>query len=72
MALVLDSEMSPSPSKRARWEEEFLSFSRNDKKGAFQPHDDALVVMLRVVGFDVRRVMINQESGVEVMYLDLY
>ena len=37
-----------------------------------QPHDDALVVILRIGGYDVKRVLINQGSAVEVMYPNLY
>ena len=33
-----------------------LSFSDEDKIGTIQPHDDALVVMLRIKGYDVKRV----------------
>ena len=37
-----------------------------------QPHDDALVVTLRIGGYDVKRVMVDQGSGAKIMYLDLY
>ena len=36
-----------------------LSFSDADKRGTIQPHDDALVVTLRIGGYDVRRVMVD-------------
>ena len=36
-----------------------LSFSEADKQGTIQPHDDALVVSLRIGGYDVKRVMID-------------
>ncbi|XP_050259017.1 uncharacterized protein LOC126704014 [Quercus robur] len=36
------------------------------------PHDDALVVILGIGGYDVRRVLVNQGSAMEVMYPDLY
>ena len=49
-----------------------LSFSDEDKIGTIQPHDDTLVVMLRIGGYDMKRVMVDQGSGVEIMYLDLY
>ncbi|XP_050285056.1 uncharacterized protein LOC126724726 [Quercus robur] len=49
-----------------------LSFSDDDKVGIVQPHDDALVVTLRVGGYDVRRVLVDQGSGAKIMYLDLY
>ena len=36
------------------------------------PHNDPLVVMLRIGNFDVRRVLIDQGSFAEVMYHNLY
>ena len=49
-----------------------LSFSDADKQGTIQLHDDALVVTLRIGGYDLKRVMVNQGSAVEIMYPDLY
>ena len=49
-----------------------LSFSDADKQGTIQPDDDALVVTLRIDGYDVKRVMIDQGNAAEVMYPDLY
>ena len=49
-----------------------LNFSEADKQGTIQPHDDALVVTLRIGGYDVKRVMIDQGSAIEIMYPDLY
>ena len=49
-----------------------LSFSDADKLGTIQPHNDALVVTLRIGGYDVKRVMIDQGSAAEIMYPDFY
>ncbi|XP_030931175.1 uncharacterized protein LOC115957077 [Quercus lobata] len=49
-----------------------LAFSDEDKIGTIQPHDDALVVTLRIGRFDVKRVLVDPGSAVEVMYPDLY
>ena len=49
-----------------------LSFSDADKQGTIQPHDDALVVTLRIDGYDVKRVVVDQGSAAEIMYPDLY
>ena len=42
------------------------------KLRTIQPQDDALVVTLRISGYDVKRVMIDQGSAVEIMYPDLF
>ncbi|XP_050241216.1 uncharacterized protein LOC126690127 [Quercus robur] len=46
--------------KRARVEvRSALSFSDEDKAGTIQPHDDALMVTLRIRGYDVKRVLVD-------------
>ena len=49
-----------------------LSFSDANKQGTIQPHDDALVVTLRIGGYDVKRVMVDQGIVAEIMYPDLF
>ena len=49
-----------------------LSFSNEDKVGTLQPHDDALMVALKIDGCDVKRVLVDQGSSREIMYLDLF
>ena len=49
-----------------------LSFSDEDNVGTIQPHDDALVITLKIRRYDVKRVMVDQGSGVEIMYPNFY
>ncbi|XP_030935876.1 uncharacterized protein LOC115960974 [Quercus lobata] len=66
-------EADDRKSKRARgMAMPLIGFSDEDKLGTLQPHDDALVVMLRIGGYDVKRMLVDQGSAVEVMYPDLY
>ena len=56
----LPAEDSNSESKRARVEiRPALSFLNEDKMGTIQPHDDTLVVTLRIGGYDVKRMMVD-------------
>ena len=41
-------------------------------EGTIQPHDEALVVTAKINVFIVKRVMVDQGSGADVMYLDLF
>ena len=69
----LSSEEGVLESKRAKIQiQPTLGFSEEDKAGTIQPHDDALVVTLRIGGFDVKRVLVDQGSAVKIMSLDLY
>ena len=49
-----------------------MGFSDEDKIGTVQPHDDALVITLRIGGYDVKRAMVDQGSATEIMYPDLF
>ena len=69
----LSTEDSNSELKRARVSIQLaLSFLDEDKIETIQLHDDALVVMLKIGGYNVKRVMVNQGNGAEIMYSDLY
>ena len=69
----LSADEDGAEPKRARiLTQPTLGFSEEDKTGTIQPHDDALVVTLRIGGYDVRRVLVDQGSTIEIMYLDLY
>ena len=60
-------------SKRARVELPLvMGFSDEDNIGTIQSNDDALVITLRIGGYDVKRVMVDQDSVVKIMYPDLY
>ena len=66
-------EDANSRPKRARVDIQLvLGFSNEDKIRTIQPHDDALVVTLRIGGYDVKRVLVDQGSGIEIMYPDLF
>ena len=59
--------------KRARLDRPLvMGFSYEDKIVTIQPHDDALVIILRIGGYNMKRVMVDQGSVVEIMYPDLF
>ena len=72
VARLSSGDLNQDP-KRARVELSLvMGFSDEDKIGTIYPHDDALVITLRIGGYDVKRVMMDQGSAAEIMYLDLY
>ncbi|XP_050255148.1 uncharacterized protein LOC126701048 [Quercus robur] len=69
----LSTEDDDRESKKAKKKASpVLGFSDEDKIGTIQPHNDALAVTLRIGGYDVKRVLVDQGSAVEVMYHNLY
>nr|XP_023915431.1 uncharacterized protein LOC112026999 [Quercus suber] len=72
VAQLLAEESQPKPKKARRNFHQILSFSGEDKVETIQPHDDALVITLRIGDYDVRRMMVDDGSAAKVMYQDLY
>ena len=59
VARLSSEDISHEP-KRARFERpRVMGFSDEDKIGTIQPYDDALVITLRIRGYDVKRVMVD-------------
>jgi BarA-like signal transduction histidine kinase len=46
-----------------------ITFTEEDARKVFHPHDDALVVSLEIVGYSTRRVLIDNGSSADVIYL---
>ena len=69
----LSSEDGSHEPKKARLDRPLvMGFSDENKIGTIQSHDDALVIILRIGGYDVKRVMVDQGSAAEIMYPDLF
>ncbi|XP_050248545.1 uncharacterized protein LOC126695771 [Quercus robur] len=58
--------------KKMKIGREPIIFGDDDLEGTVQPHDDALVVTAQISDFLVKRVMVDQGSRADVMYLDLF
>ena len=60
----LPAEESQLEPKRARRNSHpVLSFLEEDKVGTTQPHNDALLITLRIEGYDVKSVMVDGGSA---------
>uniref|UniRef100_A0A2N9I521 Uncharacterized protein n=1 Tax=Fagus sylvatica TaxID=28930 RepID=A0A2N9I521_FAGSY len=67
---VQDSaQMAPTPLRKESVEE--IIFNNQDFEGVQLPHSDALVITLRIGEYDVKRILIDPSSSVEIMYESL-
>ena len=64
--------LAPVCLARGGVQERTISFSNSDLKDVQLPHNDPLVITLRIGNYDVQRVLVDQRSFAEVMYQDLY
>ena len=52
----------------ARREGPIIGFSEEDARGLHHPHDDALVVSLRVEDYNMHRVLVDNGSLADILY----
>ena len=59
------------PLKQRRTDRDIL-LSVEDARGVKQLHDDPLVIMLTIEGFNTRRILINNSSSTIIIYLSAF
>ena len=49
-----------------------MSFNEADAKGVRQPHNDPLVIMLNIEGFNTKRILVDNGSSADIIYLPTF
>ena len=49
-----------------------ICFSKEDARGVKQPYDDHLVIMILIEGFNTRRVLVDNGSSADIIYLSAF
>ena len=67
----INSVHSLPPMKHRRTSQD-MCFSEEDARGVKQPHDDPLVIMIMIEGFNTRRVLVDNGSSADIIYLSVF
>ncbi|XP_075674722.1 uncharacterized protein LOC142643880 [Castanea sativa] len=49
-----------------------IFFSEDDARGVRQPHNDPLVIALTIEGFNTKRILVDNGSSTDIMYLSAF
>ena len=49
-----------------------MSFNEADARGVKQPHYDPLVIMLNIEGFNTKRILMDNGSSADIIYLPTF
>ena len=49
-----------------------MCFSEEDVRRVKQPHDDPLVIMLMIEGFNTKRILVDNGSSADIIYLSTF
>ena len=49
-----------------------MSFNEEDTRGVKQPHNDPLVITLTIKGFNTKRILVDNSSFADIIYLPAF
>ena len=49
-----------------------MSFNEADARGVRQPYNDPLVIMLNIEGFNTKKILVDDESSADIIYLPAF
>ncbi|KAL0433295.1 UNVERIFIED_CONTAM: hypothetical protein Slati_2663800 [Sesamum latifolium] len=49
-----------------------ITFTEDDEKGVIFPHEDVVVITIVILNMEVRRILIDSRSSVDVLFLEAY
>ena len=59
------------PFKQRRTDQD-MSFNEADAKGVKQPYNDPLVIILNIEGFNIKRILVDNGSSTDIIYLPAF
>ena len=65
---VQNVQLTGSVPKIARRESPIIGFSEEDARRLHHPHDDALVVSVRVGDYNVHQMLVDNGSSADILY----
>ena len=68
LKMVQNVQLTGSVLKMARRESSIIGFSEDDARRLHHPHDDALVVNIRVGDYNVHRMLVDNGSSADILY----
>ena len=49
-----------------------MSFNKEDARGVKQPHNNPLVIMLTIEGFNTKTILVDNDSSADIIYLPAF
>ena len=49
-----------------------MTFSEADARGVRQPHNDPLVIMLNIKGFNTKRILLDNGNSADIIYFPTF
>ena len=68
LRMVQNVQLTGSIPKIVRRESPIIEFSEEDARRLYHPHDDALVISIRVGDYNMHRMLVDNGSSANILY----
>ena len=68
LRMVQNVQLMGSVPKIGRRESPIIGFSKEDVQHLHHPHDDTLVVSIRIEDYNMHKVLVDNESSADILY----
>ena len=72
LKMVQNVQLTSSVPKIARRESPIIRFSKEDARCLHHPHDDALVVSIRIGDYNMHRVLVDNGDSADILYYPVF
>ena len=72
LKMVQNVQLTGSVPKIARRESPIIGFSKEDARCLHHPHDDALVVSIRIGDYNMHRVLVDNGDSADILYYPVF
>ena len=68
LMMVCNVQLTGSVSKMPQIDNPVIEFSKEDARRLHHPHDDALIISIRVGDYNTHRVLVDNVSSANILY----
>ena len=68
LRMVQNVQLTGSVPKIARRDSPIIGFSEEDARRLHHPHDDALVISIRIEEYNMHKVLVDNGSSADILY----
>ena len=72
LKMVQNVQLMSSVPKIARRESPIIGFSKEDARCLHHPHDDALVVSIRIGDYNMHQVLVDNGDSADILYYPVF
>ena len=72
LRVVPNVQLTGRPPRTSKVDEPTITFTDEDAKRLYHPHDDAIIITLTITNYTTRRVLVDNGSSTDILYYSVF